>query len=116
MPEEATTGDARAELAGWMTKPDNAWFPRNLANRVWAQFLGHGLIEPVDDLRATNPASNPDLLAALTKHLVDNDFDAKALIRIITASRTYQLSSTPNASNEIDEKNFSRALLPPSPR
>ncbi|MFT5468198.1 MAG: hypothetical protein ACI8UO_003306 [Verrucomicrobiales bacterium] len=111
MPEEGAEGDVRDELASWLTAPENPWFAKNLANRIWAQFVGRGLIDPVDDLRATNPASNPELLEALTKHLVDNDFDAKALIRLIVASRTYQLSSTPNAANELDEKNFSRTLF-----
>lgn len=111
MPEEGLDGDARGDLAGWMTSADNPWFPRNLANRIWAQLLGQGLIDPVDDLRATNPASNPELLDALTKHLVESGYDAKSLIRLIVASRTYQLSSTPNFTNEIDEKNYSRSLF-----
>src|SRR5205085_1226701 len=70
-----------------------------------------GLVEPVDDVRETNPPSNPELLGALARHLAENRFDAKTLIRAITASRTYQLSSRPNATNERDEQNYSRALL-----
>jgi hypothetical protein len=110
-PTAAPAVDRRAALADWLTQPDNAWFSRNLANRYWAHFFGRGLVEPVDDVRATNPPSNPELLDALARHLVENRFDAKALIRAVTASRTYQLSSRPNATNERDEQNYSRALL-----
>src|SRR5262249_17879528 len=92
-------------------KPGNPWFARNVANRAWAHFLGRGLVEPVDDVRATNPPSNPELLDALAAHLVASKYDVKALIRAITASRTYQLSSRPNATNEKDGQNYSRALL-----
>ena len=111
MPEAAPEGDRRQALADWMTQPNNPWFARNLANRIWAHFMGRGLIEPVDDLRATNPASNPELMTALTQTLVENQYDLRAMIRLITASRTYQLSSEPNATNELDERNYSRALL-----
>ena len=109
MPAKIETGDRRAELAEWMTSPRNPWFARNLANRVWAHFLGRGLVEPVDDVRATNPPSNPELLDALAEHVVKNKYDLHALIRLITASRVYQLSSKPNATNERDEQNYSRA-------
>lgn len=104
-------GDRRQALAVWMTAADNPWFARNLANRLWAHFLGRGLVEPVDDVRATNPPSNPELLDALAKHLVDNRFDVRQLIRAITASRVYQLSAKPNNTNERDEQNHSRALF-----
>ncbi len=102
-------GDRRAALAEWLTRPDNPFFARNLANRVWAHFLGRGLVEPVDDVRATNPPTNPELLDALAKCVVENKYDVKALVRAITASRVYQLSSKPNATNERDEQNYSRA-------
>jgi hypothetical protein len=111
MPEKTAEGDRRVVLAGWMTSPENPWFARNMANRLWSHFLGRGIVEPVDDVRSTNPASNPELLEVLTKHLVDARFDAKALIRLITASRTYQHSSHPNETNLKDEQNFSRALF-----
>jgi hypothetical protein len=111
MPSASSDGDRRAALAEWLTKPDNPWFARNLANRVWAHLLGRGLVEPVDDFRATNPPSNPELLDALAKSLVESKFDVKQLLRTITASRVYQLASTPNATNEHDELNCSRALL-----
>ena len=111
MPETAPEGDRRRLLAKWMTQPDNPYFARNIANRLWAHFLGRGIVMPVDDLRETNPPSNPELLDALASHLAKNKFDLKAMIRTITASRTYQLSPTPNATNVNDEQNFSRALF-----
>jgi hypothetical protein len=107
----ALSGDARTALADWMTRPENPYFARNLANRIWAHFLGRGLVEPVDDVRATNPPSNPELLDGLARNLIENRYDLKALIRTITASRVYQLSSKPNATNERDEQNASRALF-----
>lgn len=111
MPTEIPKGDHRATLAAWMTRPDNPFFAKSLANRIWAHLLGRGLVEPVDDMRATNPPTNPELLDALAKFLVDNKYDFKALVRTITASRIYQLSSSPNATNERDEQNYSRALF-----
>jgi hypothetical protein len=111
MPEKLPAGDRRQKLAEWMTSPANPWFAKSLANRYWAHFLGRGLVEPVDDFRATNPPTNQALLDALARHLVDNHYDVKQLIRAITASRVYQLSTTPNATNERDEQNHSRALM-----
>lgn len=111
MPATDPTGDRRIPLAEWMTKPDNAFFARNLANRVWAWTLGRGLVEPVDDVRATNPPSNPELLDALAKFTVENKYDVRKLIVLITSSRVYQTSATPNATNEKDERNFSRAYF-----
>ena len=94
-----------------MTSPENPWFARNLANRLWGHFLGRGLVMPIDDVRETNPPSNPELLDALAQHLVESKFDVRQLIRTITASRTYQLSSAPNETNLLDEQNYSRALF-----
>lgn len=111
MPSADPKGDRRVVLADWVTAPQNPWFARNMANRTWAHFLGRGIVEPVDDVRATNPPTNPELLDALAKHLVDNKYDFKQLIRAITGSRVYQLSSKPNATNQKDEQNYSRALL-----
>ncbi|MCI0702404.1 MAG: PSD1 and planctomycete cytochrome C domain-containing protein [Planctomycetia bacterium] len=111
MPTANPVGDRRIPLAEWMTKPDNPYFARNLANRVWAWMLGRGLVEPVDDVRATNPPSNPELLDALAKFLVENKFDVKKLIVLIASSRAYQTSVTPNATNEKDERNFSRGYF-----
>lgn len=112
-PQADPDGDRRRALAAWMTAPENPWFARNLVNRVWAHFLGRGLVEPVDDVRLTNPPTNPDLLDALARHFVESKFDLRDLIRTITASQAYQLSSVPNASNARDEQNYSRALLKP---
>ena len=111
MPEKAPSGDRRVVLAEWLTSPANPYFARNLANRMWAHFLGRGLVEPIDDVRDTNPPSNPELLDALAKNVIDTKFDVKQLIRAITKSRTYQLSSKPNSTNEKDELNYSRALF-----
>jgi len=111
MPDKALDGDRRVALADWMTSPSNAWFARNLANRTWAHFLGRGLVEPIDDVRDTNPPSNPELLDTLGKHVVATKYDVKQLMRTIAASRTYQLSSKPNATNEKDEINYSRSLF-----
>ncbi len=111
MPATAPAGDRRRVLAEWFTAPENPWFARNLANRLVAHFLGRGVVEPVDDVRATNPAGNPALLDAVAKSLVDARFDLKQFIRTLTASRTYQLSATPNDTNAQDEQNYSRALF-----
>jgi hypothetical protein len=103
--------DPRTALADWLASAANPYFARNLANRYWAHFLGRGLVEPVDDFRDTNPPSNPELLDALARILVESGFDAQALIRAITASATYQRSTEPNATNSGDEQNDSRARL-----
>ena len=106
-----TSGDRRRALAEWFTAPENPFFARNLANRLAAHFLGRGVVEPVDDVRATNPPGNPALLDALAGSLVEARFDLKQFIRTFTASRTYQLSATPNETNAQDEQNYSRALF-----
>ncbi|HTI50911.1 MAG TPA: DUF1549 and DUF1553 domain-containing protein, partial [Planctomycetaceae bacterium] len=112
-PKADPAGDRRKLLADWMTAPDNPWFARNLVNRTWAHFLGRGLIEPVDDVRLTNPPTNPELLDALARNFVESKFDFQQLIRTITASRVYQASAAPNVTNERDDQNYSRALLRP---
>jgi hypothetical protein len=103
--------DPRIALAGWLTSPDNALFRENLANRIWAHFFGRGIVEPVDDVRISNPPSNRELLEALGRHLADYKFDARRLIRDICTSRTYQLAAATNASNKDDEQQFSHAHL-----
>ncbi|NBO90763.1 MAG: DUF1553 domain-containing protein [Planctomycetia bacterium] len=108
---EAAEGDQRGKLAVWLTASDNPWFARNIANRVWAQLMGRGLIEPVDDIRDTNPPSNPELLDALARHLVENKYDVRSLVRLIAASRAYQRSTTPNETNAMDGQNYSRGLM-----
>ncbi len=99
--------DPRAQLANWLTDKKNPWFSRIVANRLWKHFLGRGLIEPEDDLRRTNPATNESLLQYLENQLADNDFDLKRLQRLILNSRVYQLSSVPNETNAEDVQNFS---------
>ena len=94
-----------------MTRPDNAWFSRSIANRIWGHLLGRGLVEPVDDMRATNPPTNPRLLTALAEYLSKNNFDQRALIRLITSSEAYQRTSRPTETNRRDDSNYSRALL-----
>jgi hypothetical protein len=101
--------DRRQQLADWMADPANPWFAKHFANIVWAQFFGRGIIEPVDDVRVSNPAANPQLLDALARHLVSYNYDFRKLIRDICLSRTYQLSSEANSTNEQDERNFSHS-------
>jgi hypothetical protein len=105
------SGDPRRALAGWLTSPDNELFSRNLANRIWAQVIGRGVVEPVDDVRVSNPPVNGPLLDALSKRLVDSGFDLRSLVRDICNSRVYQLSNQPNASNRLDTRQFSHAYL-----
>jgi hypothetical protein len=100
--------DPRQLLVDWMTKPENPFFARAMVNRTWAHLLGRGIVDPVDDMRETNPPSNPELLDALAQDFIRNKFDVKHLTRIICNSRTYQLSSTPNEYNKHDVQNFAR--------
>jgi hypothetical protein len=103
------TEDLRVALADWITSPQNPFFARAIANRVWAHYMGRGIIDPVDDIRVTNPPSNPELLDALAKDLVEKKFDLKALMRDLMNSRVYQLSSRANETNRQDQRNFARA-------
>ncbi len=96
--------DLRRPLADWLTSTDNRLFARNMANRFWGYLMGTGLVEPIDDMRATNPPSNPELLDALADHLVKHKYDLKQLLRAIMVSRAYQISSTPTPSNASDER------------
>jgi len=102
-------GDRRHILADWLASPDNPYFARNLANIIWAHFFGKGIVDPVDDVRVSNPASNPELLEALAAQLTDYRYDFKKLVRDICRSRTYQLSPVANETNGADEQNFARA-------
>jgi len=102
------TGDRRVHLAKWLTSRDNPYFSRAIANRVWANFFGVGLVEMVDDMRLTNPASNEELLAAAAGHLADNKFDLKALMRAILQSAAYQRTSHPLKENAADQRFYSR--------
>lgn len=107
MPLDAA-GDRRQALAAWLTSPDNIYFTRAIVNRVWANFFGPGLVESVDDLRLTNPASNPELMEAASRHLVEKRYDLKALMRTILQSSTYQRSSQVLADNKEDRRFYSR--------
>jgi hypothetical protein len=100
--------DPRHRLADWMADPQNPFFARSLVNRYWKHFFGRGLVDPEDDMRVTNPASNPELLDALAQKFVDSKFDLKQLVRTICQSQTYQLSAEPNEWNADDKQNFSR--------
>ncbi|RYD26852.1 MAG: DUF1553 domain-containing protein, partial [Verrucomicrobiaceae bacterium] len=103
------TESRRAQLAAWITSPDNTYFARSFANRLWGYLNGVGLIEPLDDIRAGNPPSNPELLDWLTQQLVDHRFDFRHVVRLICRSRTYQLSLASNRWNDDDKTNFSHA-------
>ncbi|HUK17744.1 MAG TPA: DUF1549 domain-containing protein, partial [Bryobacteraceae bacterium] len=104
-------GDRRVAFANWLTSQNNAMFARTIVNRVWANFMGRGLVDPVDDLRATNPASNEELLAALSKDLVEHGYDVQRLIRTIMNSAVYQLSSEANATNAADNIYYSKYIV-----
>src|SRR5262245_30602930 len=97
--------DRRRKLAEWLTAKYNPFFARNLANRFWGYLMGRGLVEPLDDMRATNPPSNPELLDALARDFADHQFDLKHLLRTILNSRAYQLSSAVTPGNEADAAN-----------
>lgn len=103
--------DRREVLANWLASADNPWFAPAFANRVWAHFMGVGIVEPVDDFRVSNPPTNPELLEELGKRFTDGHYDLKSLVRDICNSRTYQRATTRNESNEGDDRNFSHALV-----
>jgi mono/diheme cytochrome c family protein len=103
--------DRRAVLAEWLTSPENPYFAKNLANIIWSHFLGVGIVDPVDDIRISNPASNPELLEELGRRFTAYNYDFKRLVRDITLSQTYQRTTQANGSNELDGRNFSRALI-----
>ena len=108
-PLEIPDGEDRREaLAQWMTSRDNPFFARTIVNRMWGLLMGRGIVEPVDDFRGTNPASNPELLDALANDFVQHGYDLKHLIRTITASAAYQRSSDSIPANVKDHRNFAR--------
>ncbi len=104
----ASTVDPRQKLVDWMADPKNPFFAKALVNRYWAHFFGRGVAEPLDDLRLTNPASNPELLDALSADFVKSGYNLKHLIKTICTSRTYGLSSVPNEYNAKDKQSFAR--------
>ena len=112
---EDPAADRRARLAAWLTSKDNPFFGKILVNRIWYHLMGRGIVEPVDDFRDSNPASNDELLDGLTREFVDGGYNLKALVRTILQSRTYQLSAATNPLNADDTMYFSHAttkLLP----
>ncbi len=100
--------DPREKLVDWMVDPKNPFFAKAVANRYWAHFFGRGIVDPLDDMRVTNPPSNPELLNALAQNLIDNKYSLKMLIKTICKSRTYQLSSAPNDFNKLDKQAYAR--------
>ena len=103
--------DRRVLMANWLASSDNPYFARNLANIVWAHFFGRGIVNDVDDVRVSNPPVNAELLDALAVKFTEYDYDFKKLVRDICTSRTYQLSTQTNETNEKDVRNFSRSAL-----
>jgi hypothetical protein len=114
-PALGARGDRLTALADWVARADNPFFARTQANRIWANLLGKGIVDPTDDFRESNPPTNGPLLDALAQDLAAHRFDLKHLIRRIMNSRTYQLSAVPSDTNGDDETNFSRALIRPLP-
>jgi len=110
-PAPAPAASRREELADWLTAAENPFFARSLVNRVWSYFLGRGIIDPVDDIRSSNPPSNPELLDALEKDFVAHGFDLRHLMRTVARSRTYQASIAANEWNADDSVNFSHAAV-----
>jgi hypothetical protein len=109
-PELDANVDRRVAYAEWLTAPENPHFAPSMVNRIWSYFFHRGIIDPVDDLRTTNPPINPELLDALVKDFVAHQFDMRHLMRTIVTSETYQRTEVPNASNEHDNMNFSRMV------
>jgi hypothetical protein len=105
-----STGDRRVPFAEWLTR-DNEYFVKNIVNRVWGTIMGRGLSDPIDDVRATNPASNEELFEALCREFARSKYDVKALIRLILNSGTYQLSSEANATNQSDNTYYSKYIV-----
>jgi hypothetical protein len=102
--------DRRQVYAAWLTSPKNPLFARGMVNRIWSYFFSRGIIDPVDDIRSTNPPINPALLDALTADFIAHKFDVRHLMRTIVTSATYQRTSVANESNGKDDQNFSHAL------
>ncbi len=103
--------DRRVVMAEWLTGPENPYFSTSIANRVWAHFMGVGIVEPVDDIRVSNPASNPELFQTLGTKLAEYKFDFRQLVRDICNSQAYQRTATPNDSNRSDTRNYAYATV-----
>jgi hypothetical protein len=104
------TAERREQLARWITSKENPYFAKSYVNRLWSYLLGVGLIEPVDDIRAGNPPSNPKLLDALTKDFIDSGFNMRHILRTICKSRIYQHAIETNAWNKDDDINYAHAI------
>jgi len=109
-PADVAGRDRRQVLAAWLTSPENPWFARTFANRVWEHFLGQGIIDPADDVRVSNPPANPELLDYLAARFVASRYDLRGLVREICNSRTYQASTATHPTNAEDLRNFSHRL------
>jgi hypothetical protein len=103
-------GTRREQLAAWMTSPDNRYFASSYVNRIWGYLTGSGIVEPLDDIRAGNPPSNPELLDYLTHEFIEHNFDVRHIVKLVARSRTYQLALTTNRWNADDRTNYSHAL------
>jgi hypothetical protein len=110
-PEIKPGEDRRAVMAKWLASPENPYFARNIANILWAHFFGPGIVDPVDDVRISNPPSNPELLTELANRLQGYNYDFRKLIRDIATSMSYQRTSQTNASNESDQRNYAHAMV-----
>ncbi|MEP6673116.1 MAG: DUF1549 and DUF1553 domain-containing protein [Chthoniobacter sp.] len=108
---DCTGKDRRQVLADWVASPENPYFPQHIANLVWAQYMGRGIVEPVDDVRVSNPASNPELLDALAKKIIEYNYDLRHIVRDICNSRAYQTATRANETNALDDRNFARATI-----
>lgn len=114
-PDLTDSYDRRVQLADWVVAKENPWFARMIVNRLWAHYFGRGLVEPIDDLRATNPATNEPLMNALASHLIEHDYDLRELTFTMLSSRTYQLSARTHPQNAADIQNYSHAAWRPLP-
>ncbi|MEK0450111.1 MAG: hypothetical protein RL088_2379 [Verrucomicrobiota bacterium] len=103
--------DRRQVLADWVASPKNPFFSRHIANLVWAQYMGRGIVEPVDDARLSNPPSNPELMDGLAAKLVEYNYDLRKIVRDICNSAAYQRTTRPNETNELDDRNFAKATI-----
>ncbi len=111
IPEVKPGEDRRRVLADWLASPQNPFFAKNVSNVIWSHFFGLGIIDPVDDVRISNPATNPELLDELGRRLTEYNYDFKRLVRDICTSRAYQLSTKVNPTNELDDTNFSHGYV-----
>jgi hypothetical protein len=103
--------DRRQVLADWVASPKNPFFSKQIANLVWAQYMGRGIVEPVDDARLSNPPSNPELMEGLAAKLVEYNYDLRKIVRDVCNSAAYQRTTRPNETNELDDRNFAKATI-----